>query len=119
MSLRKWINSSSKASTSDERALEAASKAVKEVRKEQNELSEKGRKTTNGNKKVLEKFTEYFGFPVSEATVRNYKREMQKLLKEEQDLESIEVPTRKRGRPFLLPNEIDQLTKTFILVDAT
>ena len=50
---------------------------------------------------------------MSEATVRNFKREVQKLLSDGQALESIELPERKRGRP-LLPEEIDQLTKKFI-----
>ena len=59
--------------------------------------------------------SESLSFPVSEATVRNYKREMQKFLKghKGQDLESIEAPTRKFGRPLLFHDEIDQLTKTF------
>ena len=68
----------------------------------------------HSNKRAVQKFSASLGFPVSEATVRNFKREVQKLLSDGQALESIELPERKRGRPLLLPEEIDQLTKKFI-----
>ena len=69
---------------------------------------------TNGNKRAVEKFSASLGYTVSEATVRNFKREVLKRLKEGSDLESIIIPAKKRGRPLLLPEEIDELTKKFI-----
>ena len=44
----------------------------------------------------------------------NFKREVLKRLKRGSDLESITIPAKKRGRPLLLPEEIDELTKKFI-----
>jgi hypothetical protein len=46
--------------------------------------------------------------------VRNFKREVLKCLKEGNDLESITIPAINCGRPLLLPEEIDELTKKFI-----
>ena len=46
---------------------------------------------------------------MSEATVRNFKREVVKQLKGGKDLDDITIPAKKkRGRPLLLPEEIDQ-----------
>ena len=56
---------------------------------------------------------------MSEATVRNFKCEVQKLLSDGQALESIELLEIKRGRPLLLPEEIDQLTKSSFTVCAS
>lgn len=43
-------------------------------------------------------------------TVINSKREVEKQL-EGRDIEDIEIHVRKRGRPLLLPEEIDELTR--------
>jgi len=97
----------------------AASKPVDAVQKEQIKLMGKGRKrslasgiivirkprqlgkyarTIHNNKQTVEKFSEPFSFQVLEATVRYCKLEVQKLLRDGQDLVPIEAPTRKRGR---------------------
>ena len=49
-------------------------------------------------------------------TVINFKREVQKVLSDGQALENIELPERKRGRPLLLPEEIDQIKYMLIVV---
>ena len=49
-------------------------------------------------------FSESLGYAVSEATVRNFKREIHKQVREGNDSKCI---AHKRGRPLLLPEEID------------
>ena len=136
MSLRQYLkNKSSDQPASDQIALRGAAECVEALQTQQDELKQKGRKRKSSerhhydqatktaigkyakihcNKRAVQKCSASLGFPVSEATVRNFKREVQKLLSDGQALESIELPERKRGRPLLLPEEIDQLTKKFI-----
>ena len=51
---------------------------------------------------------------MSKATVSNFKREIHEQVREGNDLKCIAIPARKRGRPLLLPEEIDQLIKKFV-----
>ena len=54
--------------------------------------------TINGNKSAVEKFSISLGFPVSEATVRNFKREVLQQLKEGKDMDKIAIQLKKKGR---------------------
>lgn len=114
----------------------AGTKAVEAVQKEREELERNGRKRQSserhhynqetkaaigkyaqlhGNKRAVSKFSESLGFTLSEATVRNFKREVRKQVKGGQDLDDISsIPTKKRGRPLLLPEDIDELARKCI-----
>ena len=69
----------------------------------------------NANKRAVQKFSASLGFAVSEVTVCNFKREIDQQLREGKEMEDIAIPARKRGHPLLLPEEIDELTKKFVL----
>ena len=135
MSLRQYLKKSNDQSVSDQRALRGAAECKEALQTQHDELKQKGRKRKSSerhhydqatktaigkyaqihsNKRAVQKFSASLGFPVSEATVSNFKGEVQKLLSDGQALENIELPERKRGRPLLLPEDIDQLTKKFI-----
>ena len=102
MSLRQYLkNKSSDQSASDQRALRGAAECVEALQTQQDELKQKECKMKSseqhhydqatktvlgkyaqihGNKRAVQKFSASLGFPVSETTVRNFKREVQKLL---------------------------------------
>ena len=44
----------------------------------------------------------------------NFKRELGQQLKSGKDYGELDITNRKRGRPLLLPAELDDLTKQFI-----
>ena len=68
-----------------------------------------------GNKSAVEKFSKELGHRVPEATVRNYKRNLQAQLKEGKNMEDISVmATSSPGRPLLLPKPLDDLTKQLV-----
>ena len=137
MSLTKWLRKTEcDGSSSDQRALKAAADAVEAIQQELGELERKGRKRKssewhhyvpatktvigkyvliNGNKRAVQKFSASLGFAVSEATVCNFKREIDQQLPEGKEMEDIAIPARKRGRLLLLPEEIDELMKKFVL----
>ena len=60
-------------------------------------------------------FSASVGFAVSEVTVRKFKREIDQQLRKGKEMENIVIPARKHGQPLLLPEEIDELTKKFVL----
>lgn len=55
------------------------------------------------------------GFSLPEASVRNFRREVQKHLASGKSLdEVVEFPVKKKGQPLLLPEEIEELIKKFV-----
>ena len=129
MSLTKWLRKTERSgSNSDQRALTAAAEAVEAIQQQHEELERKGRKrkssechhydqatkTTigkytliNSNKRAVQNISASLGFAVSEATVHNFKREIDQQLHEGEEMEYIAIPARKRIQPLLLPEEID------------
>lgn len=134
MSLTRWFKRSDTSSPKkDEKVFEAAAEAVEAVLEAGGALGGRKRKSVerhrysdsdrtkigrfalmNGNKRAIEKYSRALGFALPEATVRNFKREVQKQLKDGKDIEDVKVGARKRGRPILLPEEIDDLVKKFV-----
>ena len=128
ISLTPWFKTNdylnnSDVSNSDETALKAAAEAVRELDKQTLELEKRGRKrkfserhhfdqatreaigkfaTVHGNKSAVKKFSKRLGFAVSEATVRNFKRDVQNQIKGGKSLDEVQLPAKKR-RPLLLP----------------
>ena len=67
----------------------------------------------HGNKSAVKKFSIILGFDVPECTVRNFKRETEKQIKDGKDIHDVQIIVKKRGRS-LLPEEFDDLTKQFM-----
>ena len=67
-----------------------------------------------GNKSAVVKYSKELGFELPEATVRNFKHELGQQLKSGKDYGELDILNRKRGRPLLLPAELDDLMKQFI-----
>ena len=67
--------------------------------------------TVHGNKSAVINFSKRLGFAVSKATVWNFKRAVEKQIKGGKSVDEVHLPTKKRRRPLLLPEEIDELTK--------
>ena len=64
----------------------------------------------HSNKQPVQKFSgEIIGYAMSEATVRKLMREVEK--QEGKDIDSFTIPVRKRGRPLLLHETVDELVK--------
>ena len=68
----------------------------------------------HGNKSAVNKFSKVLRFDVPECTVRNFKREAQKQISGGIDIQEVRIESKKQGRPLLLTEEIDDLTKQFI-----
>ena len=136
MSLLRWFKAETTSrSTSDEAAMNSADKFISQVVQEELALAGMGRKRKSskrhcydddirteigkhamryGNKSAVDKFSRSLGFPLPEATVRNFKRELQSQIKRGEWFDDVHVAVKKRGRPLLLPEEIDVLTKKYI-----
>ena len=67
-----------------------------------------------GNKSAVVKNSKELGFKLPETTVINFKRELGQQLKSGKDYGELDITNRKRGRPLLLPAELDDLRKQFI-----
>ena len=64
-----------------------------------------------GNKIAVVKNSKELGFELPETTVINFKRELGQQLKSGKDYGELDITNRKRGRPLLLPAELDDLTR--------
>ena len=121
MSLTQWFKrtdvlNNSNPSNLDEAALNAAAEPVSELDEQTLELEKHGRKrkfserhhfdratrkaigkfaTIHGNKSAVKKFSKRLGFAVSEATVRNFKRDVQKQIKGGKSLYEVQLPVKK------------------------
>ena len=68
-----------------------------------------------GNKSAVDKFSAVLGRTVPEATVRNFKRNLQAQIQQGKSLSDVwVVASGPRGRPLHLPREIDDLTKQLV-----
>ena len=122
MSLYRWFKASDEGD--DEAALTSAKRFVDASQKESLELARRGRKRKAterhhydkesktaigkhalryGNRSAVEMFSKSLGFEVPEATVRNFKRELEKQVKEGKRFEDTHINSKKRGRHLLLP----------------
>lgn len=68
----------------------------------------------HGNKWALNKFKRKDGQCLSEATVRNFKRQYLEQIKSGKDLDQAILPKKQQGRPKLLPSEIEAEVKLYI-----
>ena len=126
MLILRWFGNTN----SDNSALESARQFAEAVDKEDIELKSKEckRKSSerhvydestktaigkhalmHGNKSAVKTFSIILGFDVTECTVRNFKRETEKQIKDGKDIHDVQTMGKKQGRPLLLPEEIDDL----------
>jgi len=63
---------------------------------------------------AVEIFSKTLGYWLSDATVHNFRREVLHQVKERNDdMDEIVIQLKKKSRPLLLPEEINELTKKY------
>ena len=120
--------------TSQDASFSAAARAVEAAEKKSISIAQRGKKRKSSERhhyddetrtatgkhaikygnKTMEKYSRSLGFDLPEATVQNFKRELEKQIKSGKRYDEARISVQKRGRHLLLPEEMDSSLSKFV-----